>query len=65
VHHGTTLEGGTVVTAELVRQILDEETTALEGLPHLAEAASLFGTVALADDYADFLTVPAYELVDG
>jgi malate synthase len=65
VHHGTTLADGTVVTAELVRQVLAQETAALEGLPHLAEAASLFGTVALADDYADFLTVPAYELVDG
>jgi malate synthase len=65
VHHGTPLEDGRPVTAALVATILSEETAKLEGLPHLAEAAELFGTVALADDYADFLTVPAYALVDG
>jgi malate synthase len=65
VHHGTPLEDGRPVTPALVSAILAEETEKLEGLPHLAEAAELFGTVALADEYADFLTVPAYALVDG
>jgi malate synthase len=65
VHHGTPLEDGTPVTAALVATILAEETAKLEGLPHLATAAELFGEVALAEDYADFLTVPAYALVDG
>jgi malate synthase len=32
-------------------------------VPHLAEAERLFSEVALADDYADFLTLPAYEAV--
>jgi malate synthase len=30
-------------------------------LPRLEEARQLFERVALADDFADFLTLPAYE----
>jgi malate synthase len=65
IHHSTVLDTGEPVTRELVQRILAEETATLAGLPHLAEAATLFGTVALAAEYADFLTIPAYELVDG
>jgi malate synthase len=65
IHHGTLLDNGRPVTRELVRQILTEEAAALEGRPHVEQAATLFGQVALAEDYAEFLTVPAYELVDG
>ncbi|MGH3124190.1 MAG: hypothetical protein ACRDND_24665, partial [Streptosporangiaceae bacterium] len=29
--------------------------------PRFEQASALFSAVALADDYADFLTLPAYE----
>jgi malate synthase len=31
---------------------------------HLAPACELFEEVALADEFPDFLTLPAYELID-
>jgi malate synthase len=48
---------GETVTAELVRAILDE-------LAFTGDARDLFERVALADDFAPFLTLPAYELID-
>jgi malate synthase len=62
VHNGVRLPDGTPITAELVRGILAEEREKLG--PDVAAAAELFETVALADDFADFLTVPAYTLID-
>jgi malate synthase len=37
---------------------------ALGDLPHLQEARQVFEQVALADGFVDFLTLPAYELLD-
>jgi malate synthase len=63
VHQGVRLEDGTPITAELVRRIGAEEL-ARTGDPERYKAArDLFERVALADDFADFLTVPAYELI--
>ncbi len=71
VHNGVVLESGEKVTPELVRQILDEELAALrqqvgEGWAdrRYEQARDLFEQVALADEFADFLTLPAYEVVD-
>ncbi|MFU8854760.1 malate synthase A [Micromonospora sp. SL1-18] len=53
---------GERVTRELVERIADEEIGRLPGDPgDYAEARALFMAVAVADDFADFLTVPAYE----
>ncbi|NYI80739.1 malate synthase A [Nocardioides panzhihuensis] len=70
VHNESKLDDGTPVTEELVRRILDEEMakllTAADGIEHrLQEARTIFEEVALADDYLDFLTLPAYDLVVG
>ncbi|MER6970180.1 malate synthase A [Nocardioides sp. NPDC000445] len=70
VHNGSKLDDGTQVTAELVRRVLDEEMTKLLGAAdgiehHLKQARTIFEEVALADDYVDFLTLPAYEQVVG
>ncbi len=56
VHHG-------VFSAEAARRVVDEETVKLqkEGLPRLAQARTLFERVALAPDFPEFLTLPAYE----
>ncbi|WP_017571717.1 malate synthase A [Nocardiopsis halotolerans] len=68
LHNEITLDDGPQVTAELVRKLIDEELATIrqelgegfdEGL--YQQASELFAEVALADDYVDFLTLPAYE----
>ena len=69
VHNGTTLETGQPITAELVRTIATEVLAAVAAeIGRSAYAASqfelarrVFEQVALADDFVDFLTLPAYE----
>ncbi|MEU4281143.1 malate synthase A [Nocardiopsis dassonvillei] len=68
LHNDITLDNGPKVTADLVRGIIDEELAAIrEQLgAHFDEdlyqqAGELFTEVALADEYVDFLTLPAYE----
>jgi malate synthase len=69
VRHGATLEDGTRVDAELVRRVLDEETAAIRSAVgdetwaagHPAETRELFEQVALSDELAEFLTIPAYD----
>jgi malate synthase len=58
------LANGQTVTAELVRSVLAETRQELAGLDHLDSAAELFDQVALADDFVDFLTLPAYDRID-
>jgi malate synthase len=51
-------------TAERVREVEAEVVAELGDLPRLEEATRLFEQVALADDFVEFLTLPAYELID-
>jgi malate synthase len=65
-HSGAELEDGTVVDRALVERIIAEEYDALvaAGGPyaaHLETARDLFRATALDDDFADFLTLPAYD----
>jgi malate synthase len=62
IRNGTTLDSGETVTAALVRQILDEEMAVLGA--DFQPARQLFERVALAESFEDFLTLPAYELID-
>jgi malate synthase len=63
LHNDVTLAGsGEQVTRELIDRIADEEIAKLDGVPGAYdEARALFMEVAVADDFADFLTLPAYE----
>ncbi|WP_410606322.1 malate synthase A [Amycolatopsis sp. lyj-109] len=66
VKNGTTLDSGDVVTAELVRGVLADVRGELAGelKPELLEpAVELFEQVALAEEFPDFLTLPAYERI--
>ncbi len=72
VHNDAALSNAEQVTPDLVRRIADEElekirTTvgdeAYDG-GRFKEARELFETVALSDDFAEFLTLPAYEYLD-
>ncbi len=55
------------VTEELVRRLLDDTEQRLIASGHdpalVARARGVFETVALADDFPAFLTLPAYELL--
>ena len=60
------LDDGTVVTEELVRRLVDEELARLPGGPEdYREATDTFLSVAIptgsVEDFAEFLTLPAYE----
>ena len=71
IRHGVELDDGRTVTAELVREIEDEQLERIraeigddewfesEGRPDASRA--LFEQVALADDFVEFLTLPAYD----
>ena len=73
VHNAVKLAEGRTVTADLVRQTATEELERIreqvgdeffwsEGRPDQSRA--LFEQVALADDFIEFLTIPAYEQLD-
>jgi malate synthase len=64
MHAGVELDTGEAVTEKLVRQVIDEEVAGIGELPRLEDARLLFEQVALAVEFPDFLTLPAYELVD-
>ena len=73
VHHGAKLSDGRAVEPDLVRrleheelekiraEIGDDEWFEAEGRPD--ESRALFERVALADELADFLTLPAYDFL--
>ncbi len=71
VHTGAQTADGTTITVELIRTIVDEEMETISQLVgsdrfsdgRFDEARSIFESVALSDDFEDFLTVPAYELI--
>jgi malate synthase len=72
IRHGAKLQDGTVVTADLVREVLDEEMARIHeevgdvtweaGRPR--ETREIFERVALSEKLLEFLTVPAYEYLD-
>ncbi len=64
--HGVTMDDGRVVDAALLREIMDEELVALggPGVGRVGEATALLAGLALSDDFSDFLTLPAYPLLD-
>ena len=63
---GTTLDDGSPLTPERYRSIRDEELAALPGglmggSGHRATGATLLDGLVLADDFTEFLTLPAYD----
>jgi malate synthase len=71
VHNDVRLDTGAMVTPELVRQIADEELAGIRAYlgddgyatSQFDAARAVFERVALSDDFADFLTLPAYDLI--
>jgi malate synthase len=72
IHNEVPLPDGTAITAELVGRIEDEELAAIRkaigdeawAASRFDDARKLFERVALADDFADFLTTAAYDSID-
>ena len=75
VHHEAQLDDGRAVTPDLVRELArselerirveldDDERFYSEARPDLSR--DLFESVALAEDFVEFLTLPAYERLEG
>ncbi|MBA2773813.1 MAG: malate synthase A [Nocardioidaceae bacterium] len=69
LHNSVELSDGQTVSRDLVERLIEEETGKIEesvGSEAYADgrwddARSLFTDMALADDFEDFLTLPAYE----
>jgi malate synthase len=68
LHNGVTLSDGQQVSSELVQRVIEEEMAAIAEARGDAfasgrwdDARALFTEMALADEYNDFLTLPAYE----
>jgi malate synthase len=68
MHNDICLDDGPLVTRDLVERIIGEELGTIAeqaggafDAARYDQAVALFKEVALADDYADFLTLPAYE----
>src|SRR6266404_9768981 len=68
IHNDVALDDGPVVTRELVERLIDEELTKIRAAAgedfdaaQYGQAVALFSEVALADTFAEFLTIPAYE----
>jgi malate synthase len=63
------LEDGRKVTKDLVRKLIGEEIAKIQkmqGLPvgKYEEGAKLFEQITLTDEFVEFLTLPAYQLID-
>ena len=58
------LDDGRCLTRELFDRWFDEEIGLLADVPNIARAAKLLHAMIVAEDLAEFLTLPAYELLD-
>jgi malate synthase len=69
--HGAQIEGGPAIDGALVERLLEEELERIKdtvgreryGAGGYGEAAGLLRELVLADEFTEFLTLPAYERV--
>ncbi|MDX6421631.1 MAG: malate synthase [Trebonia sp.] len=68
IHNDVILDDGPLVTKDMVERMIDEELGKIRELAgdgfdaaRYGQAVALFTEVALADSFAEFLTLPAYE----
>jgi malate synthase len=72
VYHRAKLKEGSDVSLELVRKVVDEELDKIrQAIGHqefaagrFEDARGIFERVALEEDFVEFLTIPAYQLLD-
>ncbi len=64
------LEDGRTIDTTLFRQILEEElgritsSTSPANVPYFEKAAKLFDDISTSDSFVEFLTLPAYDMID-
>jgi malate synthase len=63
VRHGATLSNGRQVTREMVRAVIAEQTSKLKG-SRIAEAVAIYEQMMTSRDFAEFLTLVAYDYID-
>jgi malate synthase len=63
VRHGARLSDGRPVTQELVRRVIAEQKSKLKG-GRIAEAAEIYDRMMTSPDFAEFLTLVAYDYID-
>jgi len=61
--HGARLSDGRPITHEMIRQIIAEQKTKLKG-GRIADAADIFQRMMTSDDFAEFLTLEAYDYIE-
>jgi malate synthase len=66
IQAGAALDDGQRVTAALYRRVREEELARLGGaaVGRYGEAAALLDRLVLSPDFEEFLTIPAYDLLD-
>ena len=66
LRHGVRLEDGHPFTPDLYKAIHKEELEKLGGTSkaRLAQASQLMDKLVLSEEFEEFLTIPAYELLD-
>jgi len=66
IRHGAKLNDGRPVTRELYNQLRNEELAKLGGsnVERYEESAELLDKLILNDEFIEFLTFPAYDLLD-
>jgi len=63
VKHGASLSDGRPVTQDMVRRTIAEQRNKLKG-SRMAEAAEIFERMMTSTDFAEFLTLKAYDYID-
>jgi len=64
LHFEAPLDDGRTFTRELFDALYEEEIGLLQEVPNIADASELFREMVVSDDFTEFLTLPAYELLD-
>jgi malate synthase len=63
LRHSATLSDGRPVTREMVRQAIAEQKDKLKG-SRMVEAAEIYDRMMTSPDFAEFLTLVAYDYID-
>ena len=64
LHFEALLDDGRKFTRELFDALYEEEIGLLQEVPNIIDASDLFREMVVSDDFTEFLTLPAYELLD-
>jgi malate synthase len=64
IRHKVTTAEGHAITPDSVRQVVEQELRDKPGTPNKQTAAKLFLEMMTKESFEDFLTVPAYNLID-